>query len=190
MNQEYTIPLFGMLHVYTGDGKGKTTSSIGLCVRAASADKKVLFIQFDKGPHDDLHYSERKMLFKMENVTLIPTGCNRRKEDGTFRFGVEQSDLDEAERGLREAHAGIESTAFGLVILDEIVTSVTYNLIKREDLQKLIDLWTANGKKHDLILTGRGADNWLIDQADLVTEMKKIKHYFDKGFLARKGIEF
>ena len=190
MSQDYTIPLFGMLHVYTGDGKGKTTSSVGLCVRAAASGKKVLFIQFDKDPLDDTYYSERKVLFKMDNVTLIPTGCNRRLDDGTFRFGVEPQDTAEAERGLAETEKGIDSIEYGLVILDEIVTSVTYSLIKKEDLQKVIDLWAAKGKKHDLVLTGRGAENWLIEQADLVTEMKKIKHYFDKGFLARKGIEF
>lgn len=190
MTQDYKIPSFGMLHVYTGDGKGKTTSSIGLCIRAAASGMRVFFLQFDKGPQDSQYYSERKILSQVNNLTLIATGCNRMMDDGKFRFGVIQEDIDEAQRGLEETRIALESGAYELIILDEIISAAKYSLLKNEDIQKVIDLWVSFDKKQDLVMTGRGAEDWLIEQADLVTEMKKVKHYYDRGFLARKGIEF
>ncbi|MBU1024093.1 cob(I)yrinic acid a,c-diamide adenosyltransferase [bacterium] len=180
----------GMLHVYTGDGKGKTTSCIGLAIRSAGAGHNVLIIQFDKGPDSDTLYSERKVLKGIDKITLIPTGCNRREPDGTFRFGVDQNDIDEANRGLSEIRKGIRSGNFDLIVGDELITSASTGLIKKEDLKDVVSEWLESGRKCELILSGRNCDDWLMENADLVTEMKKIKHYFDKGTLARKGIEY
>ena len=180
----------GMLHVYTGDGKGKTTACIGIAIRSAGAGHNVLMIQFDKGPDNDTSYSERSLLRGIEKITLIPTGCNRRKPDGTFRFGVDQRDIDEAKRGLVEVEKGIKSGSFDLVVADEIVSSVSTGLITMKDLKDIVSIWYENGRKCELVLSGRNCYDWLTEKADLVTEMKKIKHYFDKGTLARKGIEY
>lgn len=180
----------GMLHIYTGDGKGKTTAAIGLAIRALGANIRILFIQFDKDPDDDNHYMERKILRAMPNIKFVATGKNRMKDDGTFRFGIEQSDLEEAQKGLSEVKRYIQDDEFGMIILDEAITAMRFGLISEENLRNIIGLWKQHGKKSELILTGRGATEWLINEADLVTEMKKIKHYFDKGVRARVGIEF
>jgi len=180
----------GMLHVYTGDGKGKTTAAMGLALRASGAGMKILIVQFDKCPDDYNHYMERKILMRMDNIVFIATGINRMLNNGTFRFGIEPGDSDEAKRGLMEAKKSIENGNYGMVILDEAITALSYGLISESDLRSIIDLWKQCGKKSELILTGRGATEWLINEADLVTEMKKIKHYFDKGVKARIGIEF
>lgn len=179
------------MHVYTGNGKGKTTSCIGMAVRASGAGLSVLFIQFDKGPADgtDL-YSERKVLCSIDNVKLIPTGCARVQSDGVFRMGLIDEDYSEAKRGLEEVAIGIKSEKYQLIILDEIVTATTYGLIEKDDLMNVLSLWIENGRKCELVLSGRGAADWLINQADLVTEMVKIKHYFDEEIPARQGIEY
>lgn len=191
MTQESSTSNEGRLHVYTGDGKGKTTSCVGLAVRASGAGLSILFIQFDKGPPDDSNlYSERKILHSIENITLIPTGCARVQSDGSFRMGTTNEDKIEAKRGLDEAVTGIREGKYDLIILDEIVTSTTYGLIQKEDLESIVNLWIECGKKCELVLSGRGASDWLVNQADLVTEMKKIKHYYDKGIPARHGIEY
>lgn len=180
----------GMLHVYTGDGKGKTTSVIGLAIRAVASGKNVLIVQFDKGPVDNSYYSERTVLRTMENITLIATGCERMSDGQNFRFGNEKRDLEEAQRGVHETFLAIDSGKYDMIILDEIITGVTYGLLKPENLEDIIDRWRENGRTSELVLSGRGASEQLIEQADLVTEMRSIKHYFDKGVPARKGIEF
>ncbi len=191
MTQEPSTSQESRLHVYTGDGKGKTTSCVGLTIRAAGAGLSVLFIQFDKGPVDDSNlYSERKILWSIDNVTLIPTGCARVQSDGVFRMGMTDEDYAEAKRGLGEAVTGIKCKKYDLIVLDEIITATTYGLIEKEDLVNIINLWIENGRKCELVLSGRGATDWLIEQADLVTEMVKIKHYFDQGIPARHGIEY
>lgn len=191
MTQESSTSNEGRLHVYTGDGKGKTTSCVGLAVRASGAGLSVLFVQFDKGPPDDNSlYSERKILRSIENITLIPTGCARVQSDGSFRMGTTDEDRIEAKRGLDEALTGIREGKYDLIILDEIITATAYGLIQKENLENVVYFWFECGRNCELVLSGRGASDWLIDQADLVTEMKKIKHYFDKGIPAQHGIEY
>lgn len=190
MSQSLSSINRGMLHVYTGDGKGKTTSVIGLAIRAVGSGKKVLFVQFDKGPIDNSYYSERTVLRTMENVTLISTGCERMSNGQEFRFGIEQRDLEEAQRGVRETLSAIDSGKFDMIILDEIITGVSYGLLKPESVEEIINRWRENSRTSELVLSGRGASEQLIEQADLVTEMRSIKHYFDRGIPARKGIEY
>ncbi len=181
----------GKLHVYTGDGKGKTTSCIGLAVRAVGAGKRVIIIQFDKGfDGKNEHYSERKVLRTLGGLRLEPTGLERIKPDGTFRFGVLPGDVEEATRGLGLAARAAASAEFDLVILDEILSAQQYHLISENDLLNVIERWEAAGRPCELVLSGRTRLKSVVERADLVTEMKKVKHYFDQGLEAREGIEF
>jgi cob(I)alamin adenosyltransferase len=178
------------LHVYTGDGKGKTTACIGLAVRALGAGRRVWMIQFDKGfDGTNEHYAERKILRGLPGLRLDPTGCQRIRPDGTFRFGVTEADREEARRGLALAREAVVSPDFGLVILDEILSAQQYRLLREEDVLGVVALWKERGRA-ELVLSGRTRLASVLEAADLVTEMRKVKHYFDAGVPAREGIEF
>ena len=182
------------LHVYYGYGKGKTTSTLGLAVRAIGAGKKVIIIQFDKGyDGENEHYSERHILRKLKElgyqVEIYPTGCERMNPDGTFRFNNTPSDFDEAKRGLKLAEDLITGGDMDLLILDEAIAAAAYNLLKKEEIENLINLYKRN-KRFELIMTGHKIWKFIEENADLITEMRKVKHYFDKGIPAREGIEF
>jgi cob(I)alamin adenosyltransferase len=182
------------LHIYYGYGKGKTTSTIGLAVRALGAGKKVALVQFDKGyDGTNEHYAERVILRKLRDagyeMDLYPTGCERMNSDGTFRFGNEEQDFAEAKRGLGIARNLIINGKQDVLILDESIATVAYNLLSKSDIEELIDLFKKN-KRFELIMTGHKLWEGLEEKADLVTEMRKVKHYFDNGIPARPGIEF
>jgi cob(I)alamin adenosyltransferase len=179
------------LHIYTGDGKGKTTACAGLAVRAIGAGHRAAFIQFDKGyDGNNEHYAERFVLRMLPKLALIPTGCERMRPDGTFRFSNEPADYAEAARGLAAAKQAALSTDFDLVVLDEAVTAAGLTgLIKEADLLALIAQWRKSGRC-ELVLSGRGLTPALAEAADLISEMKKVKHYFDDGQKARRGIEY
>lgn len=182
------------LHIYYGYGKGKTTCAIGLAVRALGAGKRVLIIQFDKGyDGTNEHYSERNIIRKLKdsnyNIEIFPTGCERMNSDGTFRFKNKEEDYEEALKGLKLAENFIENPGTDLLILDEILAAVAYNLLKKEDVESLIKMYRKN-KKFDLVMTGHKIWEFLEQNADLITEMRKVKHYFDKGIPAKPGIEF
>jgi len=168
----------GYIHVYTGDGKGKTTAALGLALRAVGAGMKVYIAQFVKG----MEYSEIKALKKYsENIVVRQFGrdCFIYKEP-------EDADIKAAREGLAQSEKAILSGEYQLVILDEANIATFYNLFSVDELLELID------KKPDdveLVITGRRADQRIIDRADLVTEMREIKHYYQKGVPARKGIE-
>lgn len=183
-------PIRPQLHVYTGEGKGKTTACIGLAVRALGAGMKVHFIQFDKGfDGQNEHYGERHILRSLPGLRLDPTGCERIQPDGHFRFGVTPEDRAEAMRALALARGALKSGEAGLVILDEILSAREYHLIKEEDILDLVALWAAE-PKCELVLSGRTKLESVLQRADLVTEMRKVKHYYDAGLLARRGIDF
>ena len=178
------------LHVYYGDGKGKTTCCIGMAVRAAGAGKRVAIVQFDKGydgTHE--HYSERYVLRRLDGIDLYPTGCERMQQDGSFRFGVTACDRDEAGRGLLVAERLIREGDQDLLILDEILAGVVYGLLTQADVMRLLDLYDAN-RRCELVLSGHRVWDALVERADLVTEMRKVKHYYAAGVPARRGIEF
>jgi cob(I)alamin adenosyltransferase len=182
------------LHIYYGYGKGKTTATIGLAVRALGAGKKVVLVQFDKGyDGENEHYSERNILRKLKEsgyqVEIHPTGCERMNKDGTFRFKNTPEDFDEAERGLKLAEDFILNGDMNLLILDEVIAAAAYNLIKKEEVEKLINLFK-NNRKFELVMTGHKIWEFIENNADLITEMRKVKHYFDRGIPAREGIEF
>lgn len=178
------------LHVYTGEGKGKTTACIGLAVRAVGAGLKVCFVQFDKGfDGQNEHYAERHILRTLENLRLEPTGCERIQPDGRFRFGVTDEDRAEAQRALAIGREAIASGGADLVILDEILSAQQYHLITEQEVLDLVALWRES-PRCELVLSGRTKLQSVLDAADLVTEMRKVKHYYDQGLFARRGIEF
>lgn len=179
----------GKLQIYTGDGKGKTTAAIGLAIRAAGAGLKVAIVQFDKGYEGEEFYYERRILRKIENIDLFPTGTFRHKKNGSFRFDLNEEDLKEAKRGIEISYKILKEKKYDVVILDEIIVSIKTKLIKLEEVLNLIKFWRENCK-NELILTGRYAPEEILKEADLITEMKNLKHYFDEGILARKGIEY
>ena len=182
----------GYVQAYYGGGKGKTTAAIGAAVRAAGAGDRVAFIQLDKGFDEKRgeHYSERHILRRIPEIALEPTGRERIRADGTFRFGVEPEDLAEARRGLDLAKKALLSGEYGLVILDEALGALAYGLLEEKDILDLLDAHEAAGRRSELILTGHKLTDAIKDRADLVTRMEKVKHYFDKGVPARLGIEF
>ncbi len=181
-------------HIYYGYGKGKTTSTIGLIVRALGACKKVALVQFDKGyDGENEHYSERLILRKLAgigyNIEIFPTGCERMNADGTFRFKNMKEDFSEAERGLAIARNLMTEGTQDLLVLDESIAAVAYNLLSKAAVEELIVLYKKN-RRFELVMTGHKLWDGLEEKADLITEMRKVKHYFDKGIPARAGIEF
>ena len=167
-----------MIQIYTGNGKGKTTAALGLALRAAGAGLKVYIGQFVKRGN----YSELKALKKLKNVRIEQFGrsCLVKKRPG-------KKDLEAACRGLKKIKAAISKQGCDVVILDEINVALKLKLIRIEDVVELIK---EAPEDIELILTGRGAPREILQSADLVSEIKEIKHYFRKGIKARKGIEY
>ena len=182
------------LHVYYGYGKGKTTCVMGLTMRALGAGLKVRLVQFDKGYEGkNEHYAELNTLRKLKetgfDVEFFSTGCERMNEDGTFRFKNSDEDFKEARRGLEIAKDLIINGTQDLLILDEAIAAVVYHLLEKKDIEELIKLWEKN-KRFELVMTGHKIWDELEEKADLITEMRKVKHYFDKGIPIRVGIDF
>jgi cob(I)alamin adenosyltransferase len=168
----------GYVHVYTGNGKGKTTAALGLALRAAGAGWNVFFAQFAKG----MATSEQAALARFhDRITVRQYGQAR-----FIRHGLNPTDIALAQRGLAECRQAITSGRYRLVILDEANLGPTLRLFPVEELLELVD---ARPDDLELVLTGRDADCRLLDRADLVTEMQEIKHYYRQGVLARTGIE-
>jgi len=165
-------------HVYTGDGKGKTTAALGLALRAAGAGWPVFIGQFAKG----MRYSELAALERFaDRITIRQFGrrsfIDREPEDGDF---------DHARRGLEESLDAVLSGRYRLVVLDEANIAPALGLFPLEELLELMD---AKPEGVELVITGRWAHPQVIARADLVTEMREVKHYYRQGVLARTGIE-
>jgi cob(I)alamin adenosyltransferase len=169
----------GFVHVYTGPGKGKTTAALGLGLRAAGAGLNVYMIQFMKGRR----YSELDSVEHLSNFTIVQYG----RDEFVSKEKPEQVDIDLAQKGFSQAKKIVKDGKYDLVILDEINVAVDYNLISLDDLLNLIK---EKPKKVELVLTGRYAPPALVKSADLVTEMLEIKHPYQNGTLARKGIDY
>jgi cob(I)alamin adenosyltransferase len=168
----------GYVQIYTGDGKGKTTAAIGLAVRAAGAGLNVFIGQFIKSGK----YSEIKAL---ERISDAITCCQFGK--GCFiNGGVSPEDVRLAREGMTVIRHIIEDGGYQLVILDEADIAVHFGLIEVDELIALIDMKPVDV---ELVFTGRRADRRLIERADLVTEMREVKHYYRQGVIARAGIE-
>ena len=168
----------GYVQVYTGEGKGKTTAALGLSVRAAGAGLRVLIVQFLKAGD----YSEVKALQRFSDLVVI-----RQFGKGRFIKGEpSEEEVRAGVEGLAFAREALVSGRFDVVVLEEANVAVTCGLFPVEDLLGMI----ASRPDHvELVITGRGADPKVMDKADLVTEMKEIKHYYSKGVQARVGIE-
>lgn len=169
----------GYVQIYTGNGKGKTTAAFGLALRAVGNGMKVFFAQFVKG----MSYSEIDIVRSaLPQITIEQFGldCFIVKEPT-------QNDIDAARKGLEEARQAIVSGQYDVIILDEACIALFYNLFTVEELIEVIKL---KQESAEIVITGRYAPPELIELADLVTEMKEIKHYYANGVQARKGIEF
>lgn len=169
----------GYIHIYTGPGKGKTTAALGLGLRAAGAGLKVHMIQFMKGRR----YSELDAVEKIPNFTISQHG----RDEFVSKENPEQIDIDLAQKGFAKAQEVIKNGKCDMVILDEINVAIDYNLVPLDDLLKLIE---EKPEKLELILTGRYAHPELVKMADLVTEMLEIKHPYQTGVQARKGVDY
>lgn len=178
------------LHIYYGYGKGKTTSAVGLAIRALGAGKKVAIVQFDKGyDGTNEHYSERKILRSMPNLQLFPFGKERVLGPNAFRFKNEPGDLEEAQKAIGKAKELLSDGGLDLLILDEILAAVMTKLLTRQEVMELMELYNRN-RRCELVLTGHQVWPELVEKADLVTEMRKEKHYFDQKAPSKEGIEF
>jgi cob(I)alamin adenosyltransferase len=170
----------GLVQVFTGNGKGKTTAALGTIVRAVGHGLKVFIVFFMKG---DYEYGEFNALLKLPNVEIRKSGFR----EFTDPLNIKPEEKEQAESALAAAREATLSGSYDLVVLDEVNVALEYKLIEPAEVMKLIE----DKPPHvELILTGRYADNALVEKADLVTEMVKVKHPFDKGIKARKGIEY
>jgi len=168
----------GYIQVYTGNGKGKTTAALGLAIRAAGAGLKVFIAQFIKMGE----YSEIKALKRFKDLITV-------EQFGSGRFikgKPSASDIEAARKGLEKIKAAFTSGQHNVVIMEEANVAAKLGLLSVEDILEII---VEKPKDVELVITGRGADSRIIENADLVTEMKEIKHYFQKGVKARIGIE-
>jgi cob(I)alamin adenosyltransferase len=168
----------GYVQVYTGNGKGKTTASLGLALRAAGAGMKVFIGQFIKAEACSEHRALERFA-DLISIRRFGLGlCIRRKPT--------EADVAAALVGLRAAEEAIQSKLYDMVILDEINVAVHLGLIPVGDVLRLM---REKPPEVELVLTGRYADERVIAEADLVTEMRDVKHYFEKGVKARRGVE-
>ena len=188
----------GYIQVYTGDGKGKTTAAIGLAIRAIGAGKKVCIIQFMKS----LAYAEQSILKKLPGITLITLGkpyfiakegmlTDEEIKAWGDKLVVYPAGHPPAEyrrmiqKGIDDAVEAVLGP-YDVVILDEYNMACWYDLATEADTKRILE---ARKPEVELVFTGRNAPQFILDHADLITEMKKIRHYFDKGVMGRKGIE-
>ncbi len=167
----------GYIQVYTGNGKGKTTAALGITLRTICAGNKVFFGQFMKGQN----YSEKKACQLLAGLTMEQFGgvC--------FVNGTPtEKDISDAKAGLEKMRTVLTSGEYDLVVFDEINTALFFQLLTIDEFIAVLDL---KPEKTEVILTGRYAPQEIIDRADLCTEMKEIKHYYNAGVDARVGIE-
>ena len=168
----------GMVHVYTGDGKGKTTASFGLALRMIGAGKRVFIGQFVKG----MKYSELKSLKKLgKSITVKQYGL-----DCFIRKAPTEKDIEKARKGFREISKILILGEHDLVVLDEANIATYYNLFS---VDELLTAMKARAPWVEVVITGRKADKKVMEFADLVTEMLEIKHYYAAGIQARVGVE-
>ena len=168
----------GYVQIYTGNGKGKTTASLGLALRAAGAGLKVFVAQFLKQGD----YSEIKALERFSDLIRI-------QQYGLGRFvkgEPTEAEIQAAQKGLAEVNNAMDSGEYNLIIVEEGNVAAACGLFQ---VQALLDLIAKKPENLELVITGRSADPEVIARADLVTEMKEVKHYYQKGVAARVGIE-
>jgi len=180
----------GLVQVYTGNGKGKTTCALGAGLRAAGHGLEVLMISFMKAKvairegDEEINYGEFRSIESLDNFTIIPVG----RETFVDKENPDPVDIKMAQDGLRLAQEAIKEEKCDVLILDEINVAVEWNLIS---LDEQLNLIKTKPRKMEMIMTGRYVCQEVIDAADLVTEMRELKHYYgDKKVQARRGFEF
>jgi len=172
----------GLIQVYTGDGKGKTTAALGLAVRAIGHNLKVCYIYFHKGP-DTWEYSEHATLRKL-GVDIFGFA----KKHPHFFKEIDPNEIrKECLEGLEFINEFYQENKYDILILDEIVISLRDAFLKEEEVLDILD---SKPENLELILTGRGATKKIIEKADLVSQINKIKHPYDLEIKRRKGIEY
>ncbi len=170
----------GLIQVYTGDGKGKTTAALGLALRAAGQGLRVCIVQFMKGWPD---YGELRALAHQPNITLKQFG----RVSFVDRANPDPQDVALAQAGWQHGLDALRCGWYDVVILDEVNVALDYGLIS---LPQVLELLDARPPEVELVLTGRGAHPQVVERADLVTEMRAIKHPYAAGIDGRKGIEY
>lgn len=170
----------GLVQIYTGDGKGKTTAALGLAMRAAGRGLSVFMVQFLKGRNYGELESAKRLSDRLE---IVQSGLDTFVKKGE----PSEEDLRLARRGLELARDAIEGGEYDIVILDEVNVAVELGVLKAEDVLPLID---ERPESVELVLTGRYAPPAFCERADLITEMKNVRHCYDAGVGMRKGIEY
>ena len=175
----------GYIQVYTGDGKGKTTASLGLAMRALGRCWKVLIIMFTKGGDD---YGELNSFRNLspeisQNLTIVQAGLDRI----VYSDNKTQDDAEEIKKGWELAKKAIKKDEYNLIILDEANIAIDLGFI---DINDMLEVLKNKPEEMEIVLTGRNARQEIIDIAHLVSEIKPIKHYWKTGISARKGIEY
>ncbi|SES88035.1 cob(I)yrinic acid a,c-diamide adenosyltransferase [Anaerobranca gottschalkii] len=169
------------VQVYTGDGKGKTTAALGLALRAAGWGYKILFVQFLKGQHS----GEVESIKFLKNIELLKIGAI---DKFTWQLTEEEykAVYDKVQREWSNLIKTLKNSNYDIIVLDEILGTIKSGLVTEEQVCSLID---ENRDKVEIVLTGRNLTENLKDKADLLTEMKNVRHYYQKGVKNRKGIE-
>lgn len=177
----------GLIQVFTGNGKGKTTAALGTAMRALAKGWKVAFVYFDKGGS---HYTEREVLANrfIDLVSVYATGLDRIDPvTNKFRFGVTEEDRAEAERGLQIVRDLFGKGDHRLIVLDEINSTTDLGMLNPDHV---VDVLRKRPDHVEVILTGRNCPESFKELADLVTDMTLVKHYFYKGVPARDGLDY
>jgi cob(I)alamin adenosyltransferase len=172
--------MMGLVEIFTGNGKGKTSAALGVVLRALGHGWRVHIVYFMKGGYP---YGEQKALSQLPNISFARFG----QEGFVDPANIKPEEREQARQALEEARRAVLSGEYDLVVLDEVNIAAAWNLV---DVKDVIELIKQKPEKVELILTGRYADEKLIELADLVTEMKEIKHPYRKGISARRGIEY
>lgn len=171
-----------MVHIYCGDGKGKTTAAAGLTVRMSGSGKRVLFVQFFKSDKS----SEINILKSIDNIKTLHLEKNygrykNMSEEIKYQAKFEYTEL------LKKAMEITLIEKFDMLVLDEVISAYNYEFVEKEDLKEFLKKY---GQKIEIVMTGRNPAEELIEISDYVSKIEKLKHPFDKGIKARKGIEF
>ncbi len=171
----------GITLVFTGNGKGKTTAAVGMGIRATGHGRRVLMIQFMKGPGN--LYGETVALRSFPSFEVVQSGRDRFID----KEHPDPADVEKARRGMDLARKALLSGDYDLLILDEINVAVNYGLVP---LEEVLDLMDRRPPEMDIMLTGRYAHDVILERADLVSEIREAKHHYKAGVSAQAGIEF
>lgn len=175
----------GYIQVYTGNGKGKTTASLGLCLRALGRNWKVLLVMFTKGGNN---YGELISFKKLspeinDNLTVVQAGLDRI----VYKDNSNDDDAKAIQNGWKVVKEAVKNNSYNLIIMDEANIAIDLGLL---DINDVIETLKNKPKEMEIVLTGRNARQEIIDIAHLVSKIEPIKHYWDIGVVAREGIEY